>query len=523
MKRIFTLALLSASFVGSVLAQGEMDAFNLSYYGLKGTARSVSMGGAFGALGGDISAIAINPAGIGVYTKSEVVTTLNFTNTSTKTTLYENSKKEDRFKFAFDNLAFVGVVPINSDVAPLLNFGFSYNRLQSFDREVSLAGSFLKQSQSDYFANRVKGIPENDLKLSARPFDRGSDYWMGALAYNTWIINPTSADNSQYKYNSVLKDLTNPSVDNSQYVRERGYVDSYDFNMGTTFADMLSAGVTLSVTDLNYNITSLYSESFYEGSNKNSTVSYNYDNWMTTKGSGWQVKAGLIFKPIQELRIGVSYHSPTWYEMTDTYSVQMESFKNGARWGFVDSYNERDNTNTYTDYKFRTPDQWTFSLAGIIAKKAILSLDYELTNYSNMNLQDPNGRGYSDENQDIKQDFKNSSTLRVGGEFRFTPQFTGRVGYMWQQSPVKDLLINDSKTGGKHTAATAGTITHYSLVGDSHYFTYGLGYKFTPSFYTDVAFVMQNRTDDWYSFGGADKAELKTNAFSGLLTVGYKF
>lgn len=32
------------------------------------------MGGAFGALGGDISGIAINPAGIGVYQKSEIVT-----------------------------------------------------------------------------------------------------------------------------------------------------------------------------------------------------------------------------------------------------------------------------------------------------------------------------------------------------------------------------------------------------------------------------------------------------------------
>lgn len=515
MKRIFILGLLSASFIGSALAQGEMDAFNLSYYGLKGTARSVAMGGAFGALGGDISGIAINPAGIGVYTTSEIVTTLNFTNTRTKTDLYGTTTDDSKFKFSFDNLAFVGTVPLHSDVAPLINFGFSYNRLQSFDRKVTMNGHFLDKSQSDYFVDRVDGIPVKDLELSADPFfDRSSDYWLGALSYNTGIISPTTPGGS--RYSSILDRINNPTIDNYQHLYERGSVDSYDFNMGTTFADMVSAGVTVSVTDLDYSIYSLYSEAYYEGNSSTPAAEYDFENWMRTDGTGWQVKAGLIFKPVQELRIGVAYHSPTWYNMTDFYSARMDAFNGKPA---VDSFNEEGNV--FTDYKFRTPDKWTFSMAGVIAKRAIISADYELTNYNSMNLQDVNGRGLS-ANQDIKEDFRNSSTLRLGGEFRFTPQFTGRVGYMWQQSPVKDVLVNGS-ADGSHPALTAGTITHFSLVGDSHYFTYGLGYRFTPSFYTDVAFVMNSRTDDWYSFAGSDKAELKTNMFSGLLTIGYRF
>lgn len=526
MKRIFILALLSASFIGSASAQGEMDAFNLSYNGLKGTARSVGMGGAFGALGGDISGIAINPAGIGVYTTSEIVTTMNFTNTRTKTSLYESTEKDSKFKFSFDNIAFVGTVPLHSDVAPLLNFGFSYNRLQSFDRKVKLAGSYLKQSQSDYIVNRVNnfdngkgyGIAESDLMSSAEPFyNRPSEYWLGALAYGTGIMKPTTANGNQYY--SVLDQLNKPSIDNYQELRERGSIDSYDFNMGTTFVDMLSAGVTVSLTDISYNISSLYSESYYEDQNTTASVGYDMYNTMQTDGTGWQVKAGLIFKPIQELRIGVAYHSPTWYNMTDYYQVDMTSYKASGN-QYISSAKDN-NGDAVTDYKFRTPDKWVFSLAGVIAQRAIISADYELTNYSSMNLQDADGYELSS-TQDIKQDFRNSSTLRVGAEIRFTPQFTGRVGYMWQQSPVKDALVNGSEMG-TYPAATSGTITHYSLVGDSHYITYGLGYRFTPHFYTDVAFVMNNRTDDWYSFGGADKAELKTNQFTGLLTLGYKF
>lgn len=521
MKRIFILALLSASFIGSAFAQGEMDAFNLSYTDLKGTARSVAMGGAFGALGGDISGIAINPAGIGVYTTSEIVTTVNFSNTRTRTDLFGSKTNDSKFKFSFDNLAFVGTVPLHSDIAPLINFGFSYNRVQSFDRKYTMNGHFLDRSQTQYIADRVNsfdrdnGIPVRDLELGADPFfDRPSEYWLGALAFGTGMITPRTAGGSQYR--PITETMNNPSVDNYLHVYERGSVDSYDFNMGTTFADMLSAGVSISVTDINYNVTSLYTEDLFEGNSTDASHGYDFDNQLRTEGSGWQVKAGLIFKPVQELRIGVAYHSPTWYNMTDSYTVLMDAFN-----GRPNVSSRREEGLVFSDYKFRTPDKWVFSLAGVIAQRAIISADYELTNYSRMHLRDANGFD-SGANQDIKDDFRNSSTLRVGAEIRLTPQFSGRVGYMWQQSPVKDILVNGS-ADGLRPAATAGTITNFSLVGNANYFTYGLGYRFTPSFYTDVAFVMKSRTDDLYAYGGANKAELKTNLFSGLLTLGYRF
>lgn len=513
MKRIFTLALVFSSITLGMQAQGEMSAFGLSYNDLKGTARSVGMGGAFGALGGDISGISINPAGIGVYTSSEVVTTLNFTNTESKTSLLGKDIKEKKFKFAFDNIAFVGNVPLNSDVVPLLNFGFSYNRLKSFDRKVNMNGNFAQKSLTDYMANEAndrdfgKGTPVGDITWNADNL-RYTDYWLSTLGYTGGLMKP--AGNGQYK--SFAADLTNPNFDNSLYFREKGSIDTYDFNVGTTFADILSAGVTISVTDINYHLSSTYSEDFYEGDK--GIGNYFLDNYLKTEGTGWQVKAGVIVKPVQELRIGVAYHSPTWYEMTDYTFAVMDAF--GKAYDTSDLIGAAS-----TDYRLRTPDKWVFSLAGIIGQRAIISADYELTNYRNMQLKedtDRYGNAYDTDNGLIKQDFKNASTLRVGAEIRITPQFSGRVGYSWQESPVKKILKSGDAVPGTYTS-----VTHYSLVGDTNSFTWGLGYKFTPSFYTDFAFVVKNRKDDLYSFGGSDKAELKTNQVTGLVTFGVRF
>lgn len=498
MKRIFTLAIAISSISGGAFAQGELDAFNLSYNNLKGTARSVSMGGAFGALGGDASGVAINPAGIGTYSRSEVVTTLNFTNTQSKTNLFGSSVDKNKFKFNFDNIAFMGSMPIDSDVAPIINFGFSYNNLKSFNRTYQVKGYGINNSFTDYAAWRANERDDYKYITANNAYDNGAD-WMSVLAYQSGLITGKDGVFSPAR-------RSNETVNSDLLVREKGYINAYEFNMGTTFADMLSFGVSVAITDIDYHMYSGLAEEFSSNNDR-----YVLDNELKTEGTGWQVKTGLIFKPINELRIGVAYHSPTWYKMTDSYYGGV-----GASWNNKTYYVTPDYA--YTDYELRTPDKWVFSLATVIGKYAIISADYELTNYSSMHLADDNGRAYTYDNQYIKQDFKNSSTLRVGAEVRFTPQFSGRVGYMWQQSPF-DKNLKD----GREIPATAGTVPQYSVVGDANYFTWGLGYRFTPQFYTDVAFVIKSRKDDLYQYATGPKAELKTNQFTGLVTLGYKF
>ncbi len=533
MKRnIFLLAMVTLSMAS--YGQNELDVYKLSRNDLTGTARSMSMGGAFGALGGDLTGVSINPAGIGVYKSSEVVTTMNFQNANTKSSLANGlDMKDKKFKFSFNNLGYIASISTENQDVPKINFGFAYNRLKSFDTKYKMGGGNQSFSLTDYIAAKSYGTSRNDLTNSIKSdnwFDPVDGVpWLSALAYKLSLISYVGLDaNNKAEYTSLLSkgQTVTPWLD----VEEKGAIDKYDFTAGTTISDKLSLGLTISVTDINYNMYSNYEEDFDKDNY------YYLENWLNTEGSGFQFNLGLIYKPINELRIGLAYQSPTWYSMTDHYSVAM-----------TDNVNEYytphsiDSGIGYVDYNMRTPDRWTFSLAGVIGQTAILSADYELTNYKNMQLSDDNDPEWTNSQKNlISQDFKAAGTLRLGAEIRFTPQFSGRVGYMLQQTPLKADFKN-GKTYAENTDLGfaellpngKSTLTNFTLEGDANYFTYGLGYRFSKSFYTDVAFVMKSQKADLYPFSDLSfsngstlnviPAQLKTNTFSGLLTLGFRF
>lgn len=508
----------------AIRAQGELDVLRISQNDLTGTARSVAMGGAFGALGGDIGGISINPAGIGVYKSSEIVTSLNFQNVKTQTELKSNKMDESKFKVNFDNLGFVTTIQTNNDVAPLLNFGVSYNRLKNFDRKYRTGGNNLKWSMADYMAHRATGIKNPDKELW---FENSEDIyplknydWLAVFGYNSWLIG--EVDNAPGQYAS-LDQIPANGANNLLYTHEKGSIATYDFNMGTTLSDIVSFGLTLSVTDIKYHLYSEFDE--YYGVLNNSWTGFAMNNNLKTEGSGFQVSTGIIVKPVNELRIGLAYHSPTWYNLSDYCSTYFKYDLSGlipdvkGNNGFFDTGSFR------YDYRMRTPDKWTLSLAGIIGQTAIISADYDYTNYSgSMKVYDEYGDPMKydpDPNISIKDHYRGTSTLRVGAEVRFTPQFSGRIGYAWMQSPLKTEFKD-----GKSEAMAVGAITQYTLDGDRTHFTYGLGYRFSKNFYTDIAFVMKSQKDDLQTFYTNNKEEhskMKTNSFQGLLTLGYRF
>ncbi|MBK7668088.1 MAG: hypothetical protein IPJ32_12590 [Sphingobacteriaceae bacterium] len=71
-----------------------MDALRYSQTGVGGTARFISMGGAFGALGGNTSCLSYNPAGIGIYRKGELNITPGVNFSSVKSS-YNGSETKD--------------------------------------------------------------------------------------------------------------------------------------------------------------------------------------------------------------------------------------------------------------------------------------------------------------------------------------------------------------------------------------------------------------------------------------------
>jgi long-subunit fatty acid transport protein len=186
------------------------------------------------------------------------------------------------------------------------------------------------------------------------------------------------------------------------------------------------------------------------------------------------------------------------------------------------------------DYDLKTPGKLVASIATVLGSRFIASLDYELTDYSSMKLMVPSGANeegdwYEIDNEYIAMDFRPATTIRAGMEYRFTQQFSGRLGYAWMQNPY-DTTFRESGD-----AAIAGSNTIYRMEGDTQYFTGGLGYRFNRNFFLDFALVYETRTDDLYPFPNlytanrgqlvidATPFELKNSNVKGLITLGYKF
>jgi long-subunit fatty acid transport protein len=186
------------------------------------------------------------------------------------------------------------------------------------------------------------------------------------------------------------------------------------------------------------------------------------------------------------------------------------------------------------NYDLKTPGKFVLSAAAVLGNKFIASADYELVDYSKMKLMVPSGASddadwYGIDNEYISMDFKQTSTVKLGMEYRFIPQFSGRLGYAWMQNPYE----TEFRESG--IAAVAGSNTIYRMEGDTHYFTGGLGYRFSRNFFLDLAVVYKTQTDDLYPFPNlwtenreelvidATPFTLKNQSIRGLITLGYKF
>jgi len=211
----------------AAVAQDAFDVLQNSQTELRGTSRFMSMAGAFGALGGDISALNQNPGGIGVYRSSDIGITFS---------LDINNSKQDgaadgvsQTKFNVNNVGYVGAARLNSEVMPNINWGFTYNRINSFNRHYRGGINDIQSSMSNFIADQVNqaGYTEDDLAYGDNydPYFNSYAPWIGIAAYNAYAIN---GQNGQLVgiadgYSSGYSDFE---------VIEKGHTDEYSFNFG---------------------------------------------------------------------------------------------------------------------------------------------------------------------------------------------------------------------------------------------------------------------------------------------------
>ena len=527
MKRVACL-FISAFFLagGVAYAQGEMDAYKMSQTDLNGTARYLGMSGAFGALGGDISSMSTNPAGLGIYRSSEVVTTISLSSIKANTNWNGSKADESKTRFNFDNIAYVGYFPTGNDEGIVgWNIGLSYNRVKSFDRNYRMRGR-QRYSLSDYVADLTAGVKENDLvyeKDKYDPFFNSDISWLSIIGWEAGYFDPDP--NGKDEYMSALRgDVQNAELN----VREKGSVGQYNFSFATNISDVFFLGATVAITDMDYSVKTYYNESFSD----NARLSL--DNGLSTSGTGYAFNIGAIVRPVDFLRVGVAYNSPTWYKLSDYFLGSAATEIEGKEMA------QQTPDNQVGNYHYRTPDRWIFSLAGV-GRNFLVSVDYELANYKRMNLSDLDGYDLRQQ-EDIDNDFGMSGTLKAGVEYKVTPQFSVRAGTMWKTSPMKKHVKNgqtiiNPNTGEYYVDAVGlvGTIPNYTVDKGTNSYSIGLGYRFTPNFYADIACVYREYKEDAYAFPStfiakdgatfikSDPASLKTKTTQVALTLGYKF
>lgn len=533
MKRVACL-FISAFFLagGVAYAQGEMDAYKMSQTDLNGTARYLGMSGAFGALGGDISSMSTNPAGLGIYRSSEVVTTISLSSIKANTNWNGSKADESKTRFNFDNIAYVGYFPTGNDEGIVgWNLGVSYNRVKNFNRTYRMNGA-QAYSLADYVADLAYGVKQGDFKPEGGydPYFDSNISWLAILGYDAGFMDPYDGKNEYHsafgKQGANGWEAYSPqNVD--LLVNEKGSIGQYNFSFATNISDRVFLGATVAVTDMDYSLKTRYTEDF-------STVDQLWlDNGLSSSGTGYAFNLGAIVRPTDFLRLGIAYNSPTWYKLTDYFHGEAQTIINNIKWDPM-------NTPDYQSgsYHLRTPDRWIFSVAGV-GKSFLVSVDYELTNYKRMNLNDMDGYDLQ-ATDDIKKDFGMSGTLKVGAEVKVTPQFSVRAGTLWRTSPMKQHIkdgLSPQKPDGTYYAdavGIVGTIPNYTVDKGTNSYSIGLGYRFTPSFYADLACVYREYKEDAYAFPStfwengevfvkSDPASLKTKTTQVALTLGYKF
>lgn len=540
------LLIAAASVPALMSAQSAIDAYNLSQNELRGTARYMSMAGAFTALGGDLSTLNNNPAGIGIYRGSDIGFTFDVNMMNSKTSGIGLPNTRSQTHVDVNNFGYVGTYNIGGSSDISVSWGASYSRLGSFRRSYQGAGMDMQTSLSNYITTFTDGVDPADMKFegSFNPYqnrDYDAPAWLSILAYNSGMISPVVGSDSQGEYETSIYDgLWQYPVDGQPQIRpttgtagfrvnEEGYLDEYSINFGGSVSNVFYWGVGIGIDDLSFTRNAYYSEDL-QNANVPANASMGIEegnggfglwNWKYISGTGVNAKFGVILKPVNALRLGLSVHTPTYWNLSTNYTGDTEfAYSSGVKGS------EYTDEASY-DWNLTSPWKLQAGIATVIGGRGILSLDYEYDAYGDMKTYDDNGDKYEYFTDDIKNYFRSASTIRVGGELRVTPQLSIRAGYAYKTDNVKDDARNSDIE-----IYTAGTDPSYTFNRDTQYITAGIGYRIS-GFYIDAAYVHKHTSSEYHAFTSfkdydgywydGPKAKVTDNNSQLVFTVGYKF
>jgi long-subunit fatty acid transport protein len=450
MKRYLTFTSLSLCLIGS--AQNINDVLRYSKENIQGTARYQAIGGAFGALGGDLAALNANPAGSAVFNNSLISISgtnyfrnndASYNGTLRNTTLSDVDFNQIGGAFVFKN------TDDNSDWKKF-TIAFNYDVVENFDNEFYTSGSS-NQGIDNYFLNFAEGYRLDPLRVQDGEFIENAYLDIGAaenlgfpaqqafLGFQAGLIEPVEddPDNTQYfsnaNYTSLNQDFSRSTV---------GYNSKFTLNAASQYSDNLYLGASINVHDVLYDQYDEFTETGYSTDSEIQRTTF--DNFLRTQGNGFSFSLGAIAKLNDIVRLGASYQSPTWYRLTDDFSqrISTDSPVANADLSFINF----DIVNLFDSYNIKTPAKLTGSMALIFGKNGLISFDYAYQDFSNAELRPKNDTNFQSVNSEISNDLAAVSTFRLGGEYRIK-MFSLRAGYRFEQSPYANGNTVDDLNG----------------------------------------------------------------------------
>lgn len=491
----YIIGLFLSLFVVQVQAQTVADALRYSNLEVGGTARSVGIGGAIGALGADYSVLSTNPAGLATYRTNEFVLTPSVFNSNT-TSLLENGigntdNVETSTKFALNNVGMILNNRPRRGKWSTFNIGIGYNRLATFNNE------FIFKGQSNgSIVQRFTELANDGL------FD---EFEVG-LAEDAIAIYT----DAQGIYTNDFEDAaTSPDyvLDREQLVRTKGSYSEMVFSVAGNYDEKLMVGITAGIPFINYEQEKVYDEAELEGVDDVAFFNnLNFQDDLTTSGVGINLKLGVIYRASQMLRLGAAVHSPTYMSLTDNFSTQLSYDYTDGNGNSAIVEESPDGT---FEYKLRTPWRAMINASTIFGRKGFLSADVEYVDYSasDFNLT-ANSSSIEDQdyeielNDNISNQYQSAINIRVGGEYAYN-NFRFRAGYTISGTPYADKDITNNA---------------YSL---------GVGMR-ERTYYIDFAYKNSTRDQEYtpYLLADSSQEQVVSNKISNsqfLLTLGFKF
>lgn len=433
MKILYILPVLFL-FTLSASAQNEEDALRFSRIVPFGSARVTAMGGAFTALGGDLTTLSMNPAGIGVFRKSEFSFTPMMDFAHAKTKGIDNEKN----MFIMSNAGLVLSFSPNNRILKNFNVGFNYSTLNNFNRNI-FQGYYETDGNSS-LANVWKEEADGKSPQQLNDFTTG-------LAYDAYMLylSKEAIENKDYNYENPIRETDR--LQHYKYTRERGFQGEYAISLGGNLSDKFYFGATLGIQSLHYKSYSVYTEEIIGKDITNKLEKFSMYQDFTSSGTGLNFKAGFIFRPIPAIRIGAAIHTPTYYNL-DAFAqnnvsakfselpVEDAEPKPGFEYGWT----------AYTDYSYKLKTPWRVmaGVAIVLGQRAIISGDYEYVDYTAAKFTNDDAKNeYLETNNAIKDIYKATHNFRAGAEFRLNSVFCLRGGYALSASPYKKGEMNE--------------------------------------------------------------------------------